>query len=143
MTPPELDSAGLERLDRDGCYRLLATVPVGRIAFTEAGTPAIQPVNFVLDGEDIVFRTRAGSKVAAAARSAVVAFEADHYDLDSMTGWSVVVVGRARPVTDGAELERLWSLPLIPWVLGSRPEFIRISPRDVRGRRIQPRVPAV
>jgi hypothetical protein len=43
----------------------------------------VRPVNFCLDGDDIVIRTAAGSKLAAATRRAVVAFE-----VDDSTRWS-------------------------------------------------------
>jgi nitroimidazol reductase NimA-like FMN-containing flavoprotein (pyridoxamine 5'-phosphate oxidase superfamily) len=135
-TRPDIDSAGLERLERAECLALIATVPIGRIAFTEAALPAIQPVNFVLDGEDVIIRTGVGSKLAIAARSAVVAFEADSYNTQAMDGWSVVLVGRAHAVIDPEERRRLLTLPLTPWALGDRPHFIRIVPEFVRGRRI-------
>lgn len=137
------DSAGLERLDREECYVLLKSVPIGRIVFTEGALPAIQPVNFAVDGDDIVIRTRSGSKLAAAARSAIVAFEVDEYDAEHFTGWSVVAVGRAHGVADSEELEHLRTLNLTPWALGDRPHFIRITPDLIRGRRIPPAVPAV
>ncbi|MCA1836649.1 MAG: pyridoxamine 5'-phosphate oxidase family protein, partial [Actinobacteria bacterium] len=40
-----LDSAG-----RAECLRLLRTGSVGRIVFTEQALPAIQPVNFTIEG---------------------------------------------------------------------------------------------
>lgn len=39
--------------DRAECLSLLRTVPVGRIVFTECALPAIQPVNFTLDGASL------------------------------------------------------------------------------------------
>ncbi|MEU7837704.1 pyridoxamine 5'-phosphate oxidase family protein [Nonomuraea sp. NPDC049129] len=69
----KLDSAGLQVLSHEECMRLLPTRPIGRIVFTDSALPAVQPVNFCLDGEDIVIRTAAGSKLAAATRHAVVA----------------------------------------------------------------------
>jgi hypothetical protein len=39
---------GLERLDRDECLRLLASVPVGRLIFTVNALPMVRPVNFAL-----------------------------------------------------------------------------------------------
>ena len=45
-----LDAHGLEILDREDCLGLLASVPLGRVVFTDRALPAIQPVNFVLDG---------------------------------------------------------------------------------------------
>ncbi|MGW3352896.1 pyridoxamine 5'-phosphate oxidase family protein [Nonomuraea rubra] len=64
--------------------------------FTDRALPAAQPVAFHLDGERIVIRTGIGSKLAAATRHAVVAFEADEFDQEERTGWSVTVIGHAR-----------------------------------------------
>ncbi|WP_106403601.1 pyridoxamine 5'-phosphate oxidase family protein [Actinocorallia populi] len=131
-----LDAGGLEILGDDECLALLQTTPVGRIVFTHQALPAVQPVNYAMDGADVIIRTSPGSKLAAAARSAVVAFEIDDYDARSRTGWSVVLVGQARRVDDPAEAAALAGLDLWPWVPGGREEFIRISPRLCSGRRI-------
>ena len=136
MNPSANTDPGLESLGPSECYALLATVPIGRIVFTEAALPAIQPVNFVIDGTDVILRTRKGSKLVAAARSAIVAFEVDDFDADAKAGWSVVLVGRAEAISDVADLERVRKLPLTPWAGGDRPHYIRISPEIVRGRRI-------
>ncbi|MEO3784351.1 pyridoxamine 5'-phosphate oxidase family protein [Actinocorallia sp. B10E7] len=130
------DAGGLEVLEDDECLALLQTTPVGRIVFTHQALPAVQPVNYALDGEDVIIRTSPGSKLAAALRNAVVAFEIDDYDAEDRTGWSVVLVGQARRVSDPAELIGLRGLDLWPWVPGEREEFIRISPRLRSGRRI-------
>jgi Pyridoxamine 5'-phosphate oxidase len=62
---PTVDSrTGLEVLDRDECLRLLASQPVGRVAVVVDGSPMIFPVNYALDGESIVFRSDAGSKIS-------------------------------------------------------------------------------
>src|SRR5207248_182284 len=87
------DSVGSEALDRGECLRLLGSVSIGRIIFTEHALPAAEPVNFALLGDAVVFRTAAGSRLAAAARNAVVAFEADEFHPATNTGWSVLVVG--------------------------------------------------
>ncbi|MFC7036792.1 pyridoxamine 5'-phosphate oxidase family protein, partial [Nonomuraea rubra] len=116
--------------------RLLPSRPIGRIVFTDRALPAVQPVNFCLDEQDIVIRTAAGSKLAAATRHAVVAFEVDDFDPEARSGWSVTVVGYARVADDPAELARLESLPLTPWARG-RDHFIVITAVEATGRRIQ------
>jgi hypothetical protein len=131
-----LDSNGLEVLGRAECLALLAASPIGRIVFTDRAMPAVEPVNFVLDGEDIVIRTNPGAKLAAATRNAVVALEIDDIDVVEHTGWSVTVVGRAEAVLDPAELDRLGKLPLRPWVPGEHPHFIRLPVEVVSGRRL-------
>ncbi|MBG0830118.1 pyridoxamine 5'-phosphate oxidase family protein [Planomonospora sp. ID67723] len=132
----KLDSAGLQVLSHQECMRLLATAPIGRIVFTDRALPAVQPVNFHLEGEDIVIRTTAGSKLAAATRRTVVAFEIDDFDPAQRTGWSVTAVGHARAVDDPAEAARLAGLPLTPWAPGERDHFIVIAAEQVSGRRI-------
>ena len=83
----------LEQLSRDECLRLMGLVPVGRIVYTRQALPAVELVNFALDDGDIIIRTDAGGKLAAATRGAVVAFEADSVDVTGHAGWSVTVVG--------------------------------------------------
>ncbi|GGK76998.1 pyridoxamine 5'-phosphate oxidase [Planomonospora parontospora subsp. parontospora] len=134
-----LDSAGLQVLSYQECMSLLGSCPIGRIVFTDRALPAVQPVNFCLDGEDIVIRTTAGSKLAAATRRTVVAFEVDEFDPAARTGWSVTVVGHARAVEDPAEAARLAGLPLTPWAPGTRDHFIVIATEQVSGRRIDQR----
>ncbi|MGC5015741.1 pyridoxamine 5'-phosphate oxidase family protein [Streptosporangium sp. DT93] len=132
----KLDSAGLQILSRQECVALLPAASIGRIVFTDQALPAVQPVNFVLDGEDIVIRTGIGSKLAAAASNAIVAFEADEFDPTARTGWSVTVVGPARAVHEPAEIERLSVLPLRTWAPGSRDHYIVVRAEQITGRRI-------
>ncbi|MFD8562380.1 pyridoxamine 5'-phosphate oxidase family protein [Streptosporangium canum] len=131
------DSAGLHVLSRQECIDLLASTPIGRIVFTDRALPAVQPVGFCIDGEDIVIHTGAGSKLAAATRDAVVAFEADDFDPQAHTGWSVTAVGRARAVCDPSEIARLSALPLTTWAPGDRGHFITVRTEQVSGRRIR------
>ena len=131
-----LDSTHLEVLDRGGCLALLASVAVGRIVFTHRAMPAVEPVNFVVDGDSIVLRTGPGAKLTAARNNAVVAFEVDEIDLDEHAGWSVTVIGRAEEVRDAEENSRLARLPLRPWAPGEHNHFIRIPIEVVTGRRI-------
>ncbi|KAA9378825.1 pyridoxamine 5'-phosphate oxidase family protein [Microbispora cellulosiformans] len=132
----KLDSAGLEILTGGECLDLLASTPIGRIVFTDRALPAVQPVNFCLLDGNIVIRTAAGSKLAAAARNAVVAFEADEFDATFRTGWSVTAVGHARAVSEPEEIDRLATLPLSPWVPGTRDHFIVMAPEQISGRRL-------
>jgi uncharacterized protein len=130
------DSPALEQLSRAECIRLMSLVPVGRIVYTRQALPAVELVNFALIDGDIVIRTSAESKLAAATRGAVVAFEADSVDLAGHSGWSVTVVGQARAVTDGEETRRLERVALTSWVPGQGGHFIRIAPAIVNGRRL-------
>jgi nitroimidazol reductase NimA-like FMN-containing flavoprotein (pyridoxamine 5'-phosphate oxidase superfamily) len=130
------DGEALEQLIEDDCLRLMASVPVGRIIYTRQALPAVELVNFALDDGDIIIRTEHGSKLSAATRGAVVAFEADSLDADRQVGWSVTAIGHSQEVTDPDEISRLEQLGLRSWAPGDRKHFIRISPGILNGRRL-------
>jgi pyridoxamine 5'-phosphate oxidase-like protein len=74
------------------------------------------------------------SKLAAAESQNLVAFQADEYDEQTQSGWSVLVNGRAEAVDEEAEIQRLSQLGLHPWVTAvERPFWIRIRPTSVSG----------
>ena len=137
MSGYSLDHAGLETLNFDTCLRLLASVPVGRVGFVADGEVQILPVNHLVDGQDVVFRTAYGSKLSAAEGAAVRSrSRPTPTTSEAHSGWSVVVTGRAEPVDSDAEIERLGGRGLRPWVTTvERPFWIRIRPSAVTGRR--------
>jgi len=135
---PDLSDEGLEEIDRDECLRLLAGRGVGRVAVTIGAVPAVFPVNYGMLDDAVVFRTGAGTKLDAAVRHAVVAFEVDEIDTLYHEGWSVLVVGRAAEITDHPSLENAELLPLRPWAGGERAHFVAVRAEIVTGRRIVP-----
>ncbi len=126
----------LDALSRDECLTLLATSQIGRVVYTEHALPAIRLVNFVLDGDTVVFRTGRGGKLAAAVGNSVVAFEVDNVDVQTQAGWTVTVIGHSREVTDNAELRRLRMLSLQTWAPGPTDHLICIMAELVSGRRL-------
>jgi nitroimidazol reductase NimA-like FMN-containing flavoprotein (pyridoxamine 5'-phosphate oxidase superfamily) len=131
------DRAGLEILHLGDCFGLLGSAPVGRIGFMAGGEVVILPVNFLVDGQDVVFRTAAGSKLSALEIGHYVGFEADSYDAASQRGWSVVVNGLAEVVDSDAEARRLDALGLATWGAGAAGRvWVRIRPATVSGRRL-------
>ena len=126
----------LEILGTEECWRLLGTVPVGRLAVVTDGQPEIFPVNFVVGDGAVVFRTEAGTKLAAVDGNPAVCFEADEIDPATRSGWSVVVRGRARAVREPAQLARLRALALEYWSVGDKPDYVEITPTLVSGRRV-------
>ena len=124
-----------EELSRAECLRLLRRHSLGRVAYTDHALPAIAPVNYAVDGDTIVFRTAAGTRLAAGTRDAVVAFEVDESDPVQRMGWSVVVVGVASEVASSASGRRAVEVALAPWAAGERNRFVRITPTIVSGRR--------
>jgi hypothetical protein len=134
----EVDRNGLEVLDREVCLKLLATSTLGRVGCTSGALPMVLPVNFRLIGEEILFRTGIGTKLDVATRNAVVAFEIDHMDPMSHTGWSVLVTGLAREITNQFELDGL-PVDFIPrWATADAGRVVAISTELVSGRRIVP-----
>ena len=117
-------------------HRLLRSAPVGRLAFTEGALPTIQPVSFVVAGDDVVIPTGTGSKVAVAARGAVVAFEVDELDAARRTGWNVTVVGPSRVISEPAEVAALDALGARAWVPVEVPCYVAVRIALVRGRRL-------
>src|ERR1700678_1624472 len=111
----DANGPALEQLSRAECLRLTGTVPVGRIVYTRQALPAVELVNFALADGDIVIRTSAEGKLAAATRG--------------------TVVGQAGAVTGTPEIRGLERVALASWVPGERDHFIRISPAIVNGRR--------
>ena len=136
----EVDRNGLEVLDRDECLKLLSTATLGRVGVTVRALPMVLPVNFRLVGDRVLFRTGLGSKLDAATNNAVVAFEADQVDPFSHSGWSVVVTGIAREVTDPGELARLDRENIPRWAPSGNGRIVEVSTEMVSGRRLTPGV---
>ncbi len=130
-----MSSFGLEVLSDDECRRLLSTAQVGRVAVC-TGHPAILPVVYALLDGDVVFRTGPGTKLDAAVAGTVVAFEIDEADRISHVGWSVLVVGVARPIVDPEMRAHAARLPLAPWAGGDKDTFVRLEPVMVTGREL-------
>lgn len=123
------DDPTLQVLTREECFQLVATLPVGRIAVSSAGGPPhIVPVNYVLEGEIIVFRTDAGTKLSGL-RKRPVTFQTDLIDPYHRTGWSVSIQGWA---SDSEALESARS----SWSGGAKQYVVRVEPFHVSGRRI-------
>jgi nitroimidazol reductase NimA-like FMN-containing flavoprotein (pyridoxamine 5'-phosphate oxidase superfamily) len=126
----------LEHLSPPECWRLLDTNPVGRVGVLVDSAPEIYPVNHVVDGRTIVFRTDPGTKLAGLAKSPAVCFQIDGIDPEGHRGWSVLVKGRATQLHDPGERHRVAEQNLRYWTVGPKPHWIRIEPREVSGRRI-------
>lgn len=132
------DHRTLQELSRHEALDLLGSVRMGRVVFTARALPAIRPVNHALVDGQVIIRTNLGSTVASVTSKqpdTVVAYEADEIDAETRTGWSVVVTGVARLVTDPAERERYEAL-VRPWVYPEADCVLRIRPDLVSGFRL-------
>jgi nitroimidazol reductase NimA-like FMN-containing flavoprotein (pyridoxamine 5'-phosphate oxidase superfamily) len=129
------ERTGMTILAPEECWRLVHEAEVGRLAVSIADHPDVFPVNHIVDGTAVLFRSQAGTKLAAAVCGRAVAFEVDGYDSWTGDAWSVVVKGRAEEVRHLDDLERAESLPLFPWNAFPKPFWVRIVPDAVTGRR--------
>ena len=97
--------------------------------------PVIFPVNYVLDGDVVVFRSDPGTKLDGATL-ARVAFEIDHVDRDLKSGWSVVVQGLGRttdpPVQPRDAAVGAW------WTTAGHGRWAALDTDHLRGRRTLP-----
>lgn len=136
--PQQAANTGIEVIDRDECLDLLGSDEIGRLAVIDGTRPVIFPVNYVLDGEDIVFRTAPGTKVEQGPRSPAC-FEIDGFDRPHRAGWSVVVTGRLEELTryDAAHFAHASELPVDPWAGGTKDHVMRLVPATITGRRIR------
>lgn len=123
----------LRELSTQECYELLASRPVGRVAFIVDGDPIVLPVNHVVDGDDIVFRTSPRTELGRRMIRGHVSFQVDDVDEFNQTGWSVLLQGTA----EYDDSDRLFpeERPR-PWAEGVRNLVVRIRPRLVTGRRL-------
>lgn len=132
-----LDRTGLQVIPGPECLELLASVPVGRVGFVDAGEVTILPVNHVVHGRTVVFRSAAGAKLATADRRSLVAFEVDRLDEDERTGWSVLIRGRAEEVEPHQLPTTITDRADLPWADGApKDHWIRIRALEITGRRV-------
>jgi uncharacterized protein len=130
----------LEEIAEQECLGLLAGASVGRLVVVRQGQPLAFPMNYVLDGRTVAVRTDPGTKLDAATLGRV-AFEVDAIDAATHQGWSVLVQGVGRDVTDAVDAwsERIRDSGAEPWAEGEKQHWIAIAPTAITGRRIRRR----
>jgi transcriptional regulator with XRE-family HTH domain len=128
----------LQELTPDQCRAYIAAGGVGRFLYDDdVRGPVAVPVNYKMDGNDVVFRTASESVTTEGARHQNVSFDVDHLDEVLGEGWSVLVSGTAGMVTDPKELARLEELGIESWAGGDRETYVKLVPAQVTGRRIR------
>lgn len=127
----------LEELDLGECRELMRSLSVGRVAVNRADLPPlVVPVNYVIDGETVLFRTEPGTKFDALLREPV-SFQVDFIDPIHRTGWSVLLAGICVPIAQSEELDGD-EFVIESWVVaGHQHHLVRLTPTDVSGRRIR------
>lgn len=119
-------------LSDEECWERIGTQSVGRLVTSVGGVVDLVPINFVVDGDSLVFRTASGSKLAGLTVNSAVVFEVD--SIGDEGGWSVVVHGSALALERDAEIEAAEKLPLKPLVPTVKRTFVRITPESLTGR---------
>lgn len=139
-TGPSFDSYHRnEDLGLEECWRLLKAKETGRIAFLADARIQVFPVNYVVHGQSIFFRTSAYGAIGSVIRHQAASFQIDEFDDFLQAGWSVLVTGQAQMVDDAALLNEIWmSRRPEPWADGLRTLYVRVLPERVTGRRVHP-----
>lgn len=138
-----MSDAKLEILDEDECVRLIGPGGIGRLVFAGSFDLTVLPVNYVLHGGAILFRTAQAGSVDEDLRTGIdhaeyrVAFEVDDFDTEAREGWSVLIQGPAHHLDDPAEQAEALAAGVEPWPGGDREHFIKITPARITGRRIR------
>jgi hypothetical protein len=131
-----IDLDGLEMLSEGRCRWLIAQQRLGRVALSDGELATVFPVNYSVVSDEILFFTGEGAKLQAATATARVTFEVDQVDPFAQTGWSVLVVGRAREVTEPVVVAGARAAGLRPWPEGDRSHLVALTIEVVSGRRI-------
>jgi transcriptional regulator with XRE-family HTH domain len=139
--PPGHDSRvgrrPVTRLSRTECFQLIAPGGIGRIAFPAGSWIMLLPVSFAVIAGTIVFRTSAVGVIAECADDCPASFEVDRIDEAWEQGWSVLIQGTARRVTDAAQVCSLrQGAAVSPWAGGDRDAYMRVIPARISGRRV-------
>ncbi|MFX4292958.1 helix-turn-helix domain-containing protein [Streptomyces bohaiensis] len=138
--PPGIGRAALRArlvaMDEEESRNHLSGHGVGRVAVESPDGLLIIPVNYTVIAGDIVFRTADRSALSAVAGTDTT-FEVDQVDEAMSSGWSVLVHGPAREVTDDDEIAALDRESFSkPWAGGQRDRWVALTPSRISGRRI-------
>ncbi len=127
---------GLEIIDEEECWELVAGKQIGRLAVSIANDPDVFPLNYRVDDKTIVIRTLPGLKLAAAVLGNPVAFEIDDIREDTHSGWSVVIHGYGQEIGEVEDRLHAEDLEVQPWAAGEKSRYMRIVPDRISGRRV-------
>lgn len=128
----------MTELSEQECRELLRATTVGRVGFVADARVQIIPVNYLVDGDDVVIRIAPSGLLSALTQSTLqVAFEVDHHDDLAGSGWSVLLGGAISEMTG----EELAAVPgasrRSPWAEGDRSLPLRFTPSSISGRRVR------
>jgi hypothetical protein len=111
------------------CWELVRTASVGRLVLSLHALPAILPVQYYVDGDEIAICLGHYVIPEQSVNDAIVAFGVDAIDPTSRAGWTVQVRGIVRcPHTIG-----------VPTDCGqpSAGQIVHLEPQILEGQRVQ------
>jgi hypothetical protein len=123
-------------LGRAACWALLSPEGIGRLVFDSERGPTALPVSYHARPHDLVFATHPGTHLDQLDGQEAVGLEADHLDDAIGEGWSVLVSGRVRRVTEPDELAELERFTDTKWSGPDATHLLVLEPTEVTGRRI-------
>lgn len=129
-----MDDELVTDLSPDECWQLLRTHQVARLAYHLGPDINLVPINYVVDGATLLFRTAPGNKLLGLLMNPAVILEIDEYD--EQHARSVVVRGAAERLEEDQQ-HRVDDLPLHPWAEDEKYEVIEITPTQITGRAFQ------
>jgi nitroimidazol reductase NimA-like FMN-containing flavoprotein (pyridoxamine 5'-phosphate oxidase superfamily) len=121
-------------LDEAECWGRLRGAQVGRLAFEGRHRAEIVPLNYVLGGRTLLFRTAAGAAMLTPQRRPV-AFEIDGWS--TRTAWSVIAHGELRRSHDPEVSARQGETGIDPWApdeRGPRATLVELKISTISGR---------
>jgi uncharacterized protein len=124
-------------LDEAVCWRLMETVEVGRLSYTEAALPVVRPVPFVVENGAcvVVALSLAVTSIRVFAQPTIVAFEAGEWRPSEHHGSSVLLVGRASAASE-LDAVRFAERGLLPWIGGQLALYVQVMGGVVTGQRV-------
>lgn len=134
LLPPALALSSEQSIDEDRCHLLLRSTRVARLAFVDGDLPHVVVLNHLPDGDDVLLRTDAGTRLAsstAGGRELPVVLEVDSFSAADRSGWSVLAEGSLTR-DDGAADGRLPD----SWRSGPLDVVLRLRVARLSGRRV-------
>lgn len=137
----------MDALTTEETMEILETEPVAHLGTIVDGKPYVTPMSFVVDGDEILFRTMEGKKVDGIRSNPSVCVEVSHFDEESGSWVSVIARGTATFVEDPgtrqktvaslfAKYEDVMGSPLsggglVP--LGGQPAVVAVKIEEISG----------
>ena len=123
----------IEVLSEPEALELLASQHLGRLVERVGERVEIFPINYVVDGNRLIFRTAPGTKLAGIVAADEILIETDRVTTDE--AWSVIARGHATILEREDELARAEQLDLRPLTPTVKRVFVAITVDSITGRR--------